>query len=68
VVLAVSASLGDPHWNIVQSPFMHEHARTTAFRQEVRVTGSTLRYQETTTVEIYGGVVEHTDENTLVRG
>lgn len=65
-VLEVAASLDDPHWTIVQSPFMDENARTTAFSHTIIVGNGTLSYTETTMVDIYGKTVEHTDQNELV--
>ena len=67
VVLEVTAKIDDPHWSIVQSPFMDEKARTVAFMHEVIVGNGTLTYAETTTVDIYGKIFEHTDQNTLVK-
>ena len=65
VVLEVAARLGDPEWGIVQSPFMRDNARTIRFRHRLAVGGGTLSYAETTVVEIYGKVFEHTDESEL---
>lgn len=45
---------------------MLEKARTTAFKHQVIVGHSQLTYSETTTVDIYGKVFEHTDENELL--
>ena len=65
VVLEVAADGAD--WGIVQSPFMRDNARTTAFRHRLTLDGDTLAYHETTVVDIYGRPFEHTDENTLTR-
>ena len=65
VVLEVAARLDDPDWGVVQSPFMRDHARTTEFRHRVVVGGGRLAYDETTMVEIYGRVFEHTDAGVL---
>ncbi|GAB4137761.1 MAG: hypothetical protein Fur0037_03060 [Planctomycetota bacterium] len=46
---------------------MRENARTTAFSHRITVSRGKLSYKETTTLEIYGKVFEHTDENELVR-
>ena len=67
-VLEVRAALGDADWGIVQSPFMRDKARTTAFSHRITVRGERLSYEETTVVEIYGRAFEHTDGNELVRG
>jgi hypothetical protein len=67
VVLEVSASEDDEDWQIVQSPFMLQNARTVEFRQSINVTDDRLSYKETTILEIYGKHFEHTDENEMVR-
>ncbi len=67
VVLEVAASVEDQDWSIIQSPFMQANARTTEFRHKIEVGDGHLSYLETTIVEIYGKVFEHTDENELVR-
>ncbi len=67
ILLNVSAGLNDEHWQIVQSPFMHKQARTTDFRHHITAGANTLSYSETTTVDIYGSVFEHTDRNELTR-
>ena len=51
----------------VQSPFMHKQACTTDFRHHITAGANTLFYSETTTVDIYGTVFEHTDRNELTR-
>ncbi len=66
-ILEVAASLDDSDWRIIQSPFMRDRARTTAFRQRIAVGSGKLSYQETTVLEIYGNVFEHTDRNELRR-
>lgn len=66
-VLEVSASLDDENWQIIQSPFMRDHACTTAFQHVLTVNKDKLDYQEKTAVEIYGKVFEHTDNNTLFK-
>ena len=65
VVIEVAAKLGDADWGIVQSPFMRDNAKTTAFEHKLVVNGDSLTYEETTTVDIYGKVFAHTDGNTL---
>jgi hypothetical protein len=67
VTIDVAAREDDPHFNIAQSPFMTEKARTTGFDHRISVNGDTLVYTETTYLDIYGRSVEHTDENTLSR-
>ena len=63
----VSATLGDPNWGIIQSPFMRDNATTNSFTQCITVGPDKLLYMETTILEIYGNTFEHTDENELVR-
>ncbi|NOQ14840.1 MAG: DUF1794 domain-containing protein [Methyloprofundus sp.] len=67
VNIEVSASIFDKNWQIIQSPFMQENARTTEFHQKLIITNKILSFAETTMVEIYGKVFEHTDQNELIR-
>ncbi len=67
IVLEVAAKLDDPDWGIIQSPFMRENAKTTAFTHTIIVTGDELSYMETTMLDIYGRSFEHTDKNVLTR-
>lgn len=67
VVLEVAASIDDKDWQIAQSPFMQKNARTTGFQLSLRVGDGRLSYSETTIVDIYGKVFEHTDNNELIR-
>jgi hypothetical protein len=67
IILEVSAGLNDQDWQIIQSPFMRDHARTTKFRHRLVAGNDKLSYSETTTLEIYGKVFEHTDQNELFR-
>ncbi len=67
VSLHVSASVESNDWQIIQSPFMRDNAKTTAFEHRIQVGDGRLHYLETTTLEIYGRVFSHTDENELVR-
>jgi len=67
ILLTVSAGLNDEHWQIVQSPFMRKQARTTEFRHHITTGAKRLSYSETTTVDIYGKIFEHTDRNELIR-
>ncbi len=66
-ILEVEANAGDLNWGIVQSPFMEKNAKTTKFVHKISVANGKLSYKETTTLEIYGKVFEHTDENELTR-
>ena len=67
IVLEVFAGLNDEDWQIIQSPFMRENARTSKFHHRISVGNGKLSYSETTMVEIYGKVFEHTDQNELIR-
>lgn len=66
VMLNVSAKIDDSDWSIIQSPFMMKNARTTEFRHHVTVGNGKLSYSETTILDIYGNVFEHTDQNELI--
>ncbi len=52
---------------IAQAPFMAEKALTRAFAHDISVRGDTLKYTETTDLQIYGRAFSHTDANTLTR-
>lgn len=65
VMIEVSASSADHDWHIIESPFMRDNARTTGFLHKITVGNGKLSYSETTVVEIYGKVFEHTDQNDL---
>ncbi len=67
VCLNVESKEGDDAWDVVQSPFMHAEAKTLSFKHAITLSGNELHYAETTMVDIYGNVFEHTDTNTLVR-
>ena len=65
-IIKVAAKIDDESWKIIQSPFMQKNASTTEFRQEIVVGNGRLSYSQTTMVDIYGKVFEHTDRNELV--
>ena len=65
VIIEVSAQADDADWGIVQSPFMAENARTTAFNQSITLGNGKLSYAQTMMVDIYGKTFEHTDKNEL---
>lgn len=67
VVMELASKLGDPEWGIVQSPFMTKKASSLEFRQKVTVGNGKMTYAQTTLVDIYGKVFEHTDDNELNR-
>ncbi|NQU56838.1 MAG: FABP family protein [Rhodospirillales bacterium] len=64
-ILELSAALDDPKWKIIQSPFMQENASSKAFKQKIVVGNGRLTYSQTTTLDIYGRIFEHTDNNEL---
>ena len=63
----VQATAGDETFGVVQSPFMVEKAKTTAFSMSLLVDGDELSYREVTSLDIYGRAFEHVDEATLQR-
>ncbi|RMG91048.1 MAG: DUF1794 domain-containing protein [Zetaproteobacteria bacterium] len=63
----LQVAAGNGEWGIVQSPFMHEHARTCRFEHWIEVGGDRLSYAETTIIEVYGRRFVHTDRNELSR-
>lgn len=66
-VFRVEAKAGSEDFGIIQSPFMLEKAKTTAFRMTLRISGDEMSYEETTFLDIYDGQFEHTDGNSLLR-
>ncbi len=60
-------SVAGTQWGMIESPFMCAHAHTRQFQREIRLRENSLTYQQTTEIEIYGRVVQHTDRNTLQR-
>jgi hypothetical protein len=66
-VFHVEASAGSDDFGIVQTPFMLEKAKTTAFRITLKISGDEMSYEETTSLAIYGRQFEHTDGNSLIR-
>ena len=66
-IFEVEATAGSDSFGIVQSPFMLEKAKTTAFKMRLSISGDEMSYEETTSLDIYGRQFEHTDGNTLQR-
>jgi hypothetical protein len=59
---------GGDDWQIAQTPFMREKARTLSFDHVIKLKGDRLFYQETTLLDIYGKKrYEHSDQNMLKR-
>ena len=63
----VAADAESVDWGITQSPFMSNHAKTTAYHHHMTVDGNTLIYSQSTMLDIYGRLFDHTDGNTLTR-
>jgi len=66
-IFEVEAKTGSETFGIMQSPFMFEKAKTTAFRMRLTVKGNEMSYEETTSLHIYGKDFEHVDKSTLNR-
>jgi len=67
VILEVEADVNDKNWQIIQSPFMQNNARSIEFRYRAKVGNNKLTYAQTTMVKIYDDIFEHTDKNELIR-
>lgn len=68
VRISVSASEASVPSQIAQSTFMQANARTTSFSIDMELHGDTLKYSQTTVLDIYGrAALDHTDLNTLER-
>lgn len=67
LIIEVAAGIDNKDWGIIQSPFMYQNAKTTRYHQLLEIKKGKMRYKETTMLDIYGRVFEHTDENELVR-
>jgi hypothetical protein len=65
--LDVSATDGDAHWGIIQSPSMDNNAKTSAYRYQLSVEDDVLNYSQPILLEIYGKFFHHPDGNTLLR-
>jgi hypothetical protein len=63
----VKAKQSSDTFGILQSPFMLEKAKTTAFEMKLVVKGNALNYKEIISLIIYGKKFEHIDENVLQR-
>jgi len=66
-IFEVESKAGSETFGIVQSPFMAEKARTTAFHMRLSVKGNEMNYEETTSLHIYGKDFKHVDKSTLKR-
>jgi len=66
-IFNVEAKAGSQAYGIVQSPFMLEKAKTTAFKMNLSVKNNELNYHEVTSLYIYDKDFEHSDKSTLFR-
>jgi hypothetical protein len=67
MVFNVKAEAGSDTFGIIQSPFMLEKAKTTAFQMQMSVTQNTLSYKQVTSLFIYGKEFKHVDQSVLQR-
>ncbi len=65
--IEVSAALEGSDWDIAQSPYMKENAKTTAFESKMVVEGDRMDFYQKMTLEIYGKTFDHTDDSVLRR-
>lgn len=63
----MSAKEGDPAYGVLSNPYLIEKARCTEYNLTCSIEGDTWSYEEDTvmTMAATGGVVHHTDKNTL---
>jgi len=64
-VLDIKSDGDDGAFGVVQSSFMNEKAKTLSFAAKFTVSKDELQYAQTTMVDIYNNVFEHTDTNVL---
>ena len=67
VILQESASVKDSDWEIAQSPFVKNSAKTTAFESRFSISENSLLFYQKTTLDIYGKTFDHTDDNVLIK-
>ena len=67
ITLDVKAAVDHADWNIIQSPFMKDKARTNGFTRTVTVGNGKMKYFQNTQLSIYGKEFDHTDQNQLTR-
>ena len=64
----VTTEAAAPDSGVAQSTFMYDKARTTGFTHTLTVQGDTMRYTQSTMLDIYGtDNYDHKDLNTLTR-
>lgn len=66
-IFEVKAKAGSETFGIIQSPFMTEKAKTTAFHMRLSLKGDEINYEEITSLHIYGKDFEHVDKSRLKR-
>jgi hypothetical protein len=63
---ALEANVGSESYGILSNPYLAARARTTRYTCTMRVEGDALAYESCTTYEhAVGGVIAHTDRNTI---
>jgi hypothetical protein len=67
IICEVEAKAGDLQWGVLQSPFMDQKAKTVSFQQTLEIKKEVLAYSQTTVLDIYGKIFQHTDRNELTR-
>ncbi len=68
LAFSASAQAGAGGWGIVQAPFMFRWAEATGFSHQMTLQGDTMRYSETTLLDIcQRKSYEYTNKNTLRR-
>lgn len=67
ITFQVSTNAENPGARIAEASFMAKNAKTLAFKREFRLSGDILYYEQETTVDIYGKIFAHKDNNTLTR-
>jgi hypothetical protein len=64
---SVKAEAGSETFGIIQSPFMLEKAKTSAFSMQMTFTENQLSYKQITSLFIYGKDFKHVDQSVLQR-
>ncbi len=67
MTFSVKAEAGSETFGIIQSPFMLEKAKTTAFQMQMTLTENALSYKQVTSLFIYGKEFKHVDQSVLQR-
>lgn len=67
ILFKVSTNPENPGAGIAEASFMAKKAKTLAFKRELKLSGNTLSYEQETTVDIYGKIFAHKDNNTLTK-